>query len=226
MFREERWLPSHTCWWRLLCRLVVCWRITYGATTLWQRRKCGKCSIVEGSEWRLSFSFWWRWLRITKRSLSCPWLLQSESPALQFPVKPQLFLIRAPFYANVEWNLGFNVNHLDIAPRYAGILMGISNGVGTLSGMLCPIVVQYITKDKVRIFKEREGWRKHWKKANLFWMLIRLDAGRMGESVPPCCLYSRLRGDLLLVLCIRRITALGRTTARILRRANWSEIRS
>ena len=29
---------------------------------------------------------------------------------------------------------GFNVNHLDIAPRYASILMGISNGVGTLSG--------------------------------------------------------------------------------------------
>ncbi|XP_067655531.1 vesicular glutamate transporter 2-like [Haliotis asinina] len=41
---------------------------------------------------------------------------------------------------------GFNVNHLDIAPRYASILMGLSNSVGTLSGMLCPIVVQYITK--------------------------------------------------------------------------------
>jgi len=38
------------------------------------------------------------------------------------------------------------VNHLDIAPRYAGILMGISNGVGTLSGMICPIVVEMITK--------------------------------------------------------------------------------
>lgn len=43
---------------------------------------------------------------------------------------------------------GFNVNHLDIAPRYASILMGISNGVGTLAGMLCPVVVQKITKDK------------------------------------------------------------------------------
>ena len=29
---------------------------------------------------------------------------------------------------------GFNVNHLDIAPRYASILMGISNGVGTFAG--------------------------------------------------------------------------------------------
>ncbi|ODN04161.1 Vesicular glutamate transporter 2.1 [Orchesella cincta] len=48
---------------------------------------------------------------------------------------------------------GFNVNHLDIAPRYAGILMGISNGVGTLSGLLCPIVVEKIT-----IHETKEEW--------------------------------------------------------------------
>ncbi|KAG7275534.1 hypothetical protein CRUP_013438 [Coryphaenoides rupestris] len=45
---------------------------------------------------------------------------------------------------------GFNVNHLDIAPRYASILMGISNGVGTLSGMVCPIIVGTMTKNKTR----------------------------------------------------------------------------
>ena len=39
------------------------------------------------------------------------------------------------------------MNHLDIAPRYASILMGLSNSVGTLSGMLCPIVVQHITRE-------------------------------------------------------------------------------
>lgn len=44
---------------------------------------------------------------------------------------------------------GFNVNHLDIAPRYASILMGISNGVGTLSGMVCPLIVGALTKHKV-----------------------------------------------------------------------------
>ncbi|MBN3315073.1 VGL2A protein, partial [Atractosteus spatula] len=43
----------------------------------------------------------------------------------------------------------FNVNHLDIAPRYASILMGISNGVGTLSGMVCPLIVGAMTKHKV-----------------------------------------------------------------------------
>ncbi|XP_012688549.1 vesicular glutamate transporter 2.2 [Clupea harengus] len=45
---------------------------------------------------------------------------------------------------------GFNVNHLDIAPRYASILMGISNGVGTLSGMVCPLIVGAMTKNKTR----------------------------------------------------------------------------
>ena len=47
--------------------------------------------------------------------------------------------------------LGFNVNHLDIAPRYASILMGISNGVGTLSGMVCPLIVGALTKNKVQM---------------------------------------------------------------------------
>ncbi|OCT88729.1 vesicular glutamate transporter 3 [Xenopus laevis] len=49
---------------------------------------------------------------------------------------------------------GFNVNHLDIAPRYASILMGISNGVGTLSGMVCPLIVGAMT-----INKTREEWQ-------------------------------------------------------------------
>ncbi|XP_035672238.1 vesicular glutamate transporter 1-like [Branchiostoma floridae] len=43
---------------------------------------------------------------------------------------------------------GFNVNHLDIAPRWASVLMGISNGVGTLSGMICPIIVSTVTRHK------------------------------------------------------------------------------
>ncbi|KAM6136787.1 LOW QUALITY PROTEIN: vesicular glutamate transporter 3 [Pterocles gutturalis] len=43
---------------------------------------------------------------------------------------------------------GFN-DHLDIAPL-ASILMGISNGVGTLSGMVCPLIVGAMTKHKTR----------------------------------------------------------------------------
>ena len=33
---------------------------------------------------------------------------------------------------------GFSVNHMDIAPKYAGIVMGISNTAGTLAGRGLP----------------------------------------------------------------------------------------
>ncbi|PIO69802.1 transporter, major facilitator family protein [Teladorsagia circumcincta] len=49
---------------------------------------------------------------------------------------------------------GFNVNHLDIAPRYAAILMGFSNGIGTLAGLTCPIVTEKFTENGP------QGWVK------------------------------------------------------------------
>lgn len=65
--------------------------------------------------------------------------------AKQFQNVSKVSLFIAFFFAPS----GFNVNHLDIAPRYASILMGISNGVGTLSGMVCPLIVGAMTKNKV-----------------------------------------------------------------------------
>ena len=44
------------------------------------------------------------------------------------------------------WALaGFNINHLDIAPRFSGVLMGMSNCVATLPGFLGPVVAKAIT---------------------------------------------------------------------------------
>lgn len=31
---------------------------------------------------------------------------------------------------------GYSVNHMDIAPRHAGVLMGFSNGAGSMAGMI------------------------------------------------------------------------------------------
>lgn len=33
---------------------------------------------------------------------------------------------------------GFSVNHLDLAPQYASVLMGISNTFATIPGMVSP----------------------------------------------------------------------------------------
>lgn len=49
---------------------------------------------------------------------------------------------------------GFNVNHFDIAPRYAPILMGFSNGVGALAGV-CGLVLEHLVAAK----GTARGWR-------------------------------------------------------------------
>ncbi|XP_068737249.1 sialin-like [Montipora capricornis] len=50
----------------------------------------------------------------------------------------------------------YTVNHLDIAPRYAGVLMGITNSAGTLPGIAGPLVVGLLTNDK----PTRVQWQK------------------------------------------------------------------
>lgn len=41
---------------------------------------------------------------------------------------------------------GFNINHLDIAPSYAGILLGITNTFATIPGMVGPVIARDLTK--------------------------------------------------------------------------------
>uniref|UniRef100_A0A8C2QBL3 Sialin n=1 Tax=Cyprinus carpio TaxID=7962 RepID=A0A8C2QBL3_CYPCA len=41
---------------------------------------------------------------------------------------------------------GFNINHLDIAPSYAGILLGITNSFATIPGMVGPVIARTLTK--------------------------------------------------------------------------------
>jgi len=41
---------------------------------------------------------------------------------------------------------GFMVNHLDLAPRYASIITGITNTGAALAGLVCPLVTQMITE--------------------------------------------------------------------------------
>ena len=41
---------------------------------------------------------------------------------------------------------GFNINHIDIAPRFAGVLMGITNCAATIPGIVAPTVAKYIAQ--------------------------------------------------------------------------------
>lgn len=42
---------------------------------------------------------------------------------------------------------GFAVNHLDIAPQYASVLMGYGNTFATVPGIVSPLLTGYLVKD-------------------------------------------------------------------------------
>ncbi|KAG7199642.1 hypothetical protein KM043_014236 [Ampulex compressa] len=43
---------------------------------------------------------------------------------------------------------GFGVNHLDIAPKHASVLMGFGNTIATIPGIVSPIITGYIVQNK------------------------------------------------------------------------------
>jgi ACS family sodium-dependent inorganic phosphate cotransporter len=51
---------------------------------------------------------------------------------------------------------GFSVNHMDIAPAHAGVIMGISNTAGTLSGVIGVAVTGYILS--AWGVEDKRGW--------------------------------------------------------------------
>lgn len=46
---------------------------------------------------------------------------------------------------------GFNINHIDLSSNHSGTLMGITNCLSNIAGILAPLAVQYIVTDHVSI---------------------------------------------------------------------------
>ena len=57
-------------------------------------------------------------------------------------------LIIGSSFESLAW-AGFGINHLDIAPRYAGLLFGMSGTCATIPAILSPLVVGTITNTRV-----------------------------------------------------------------------------
>ncbi|KAJ3608792.1 hypothetical protein NHX12_023322 [Muraenolepis orangiensis] len=68
---------------------------------------------------------------------------------------------------------GVFVNQIDIAPRYAGLLLGITNTFGTIPGVLAPIATGYLTDDF-----SLTGWRQ------VFWVSAGVNA--LGALIFTC----------------------------------------
>jgi len=59
---------------------------------------------------------------------------------------------------------GYAPNILDLAPFHGGILMGISNTIATLPGIISPVLTGYIVQSKTRSARSADEWRE------VFWL--------------------------------------------------------
>ena len=66
-----------------------------------------------------------------------------------------IFLSISFFGMGISLN-GFGVNHLDIAPRYASIMMAFSNTIGNIPGLASPIVTGFIVNEESNF----DSWKK------------------------------------------------------------------
>lgn len=64
-------------------------------------------------------------------------------------------LLIAAISLNGAMFCGYNVNHIDISPRFSGVLFGLSNGIGQTLAILAPLLVQFVVYDE----KDKSLWR-------------------------------------------------------------------
>lgn len=74
---------------------------------------------------------------------------------LTFTTHEQKTLVTVLLMVTVGFNAavlcGFNINHIDLSPNHSGTLMGITNCLSNITGILAPLAVQYIVTDHVSI---------------------------------------------------------------------------
>lgn len=51
--------------------------------------------------------------------------------------------------SNAATYLGFQANHIDLAPNYAGTLMGITNCVANIVSIIAPLAVGFVVQEEV-----------------------------------------------------------------------------
>jgi MFS transporter, ACS family, solute carrier family 17 (sodium-dependent inorganic phosphate cotransporter), member 5 len=52
---------------------------------------------------------------------------------------------------NAATYLGFQINHLDLAPNHSGTLMGITNCSANIMSIIAPLLVGFVLNDAVRL---------------------------------------------------------------------------
>lgn len=60
-----------------------------------------------------------------------------------------LILLVIAVGANAGVYSGFNVNHIDLSPNHAGIMMGITNSLSNIFSIIAPLAVKVIPYEEV-----------------------------------------------------------------------------
>lgn len=98
--------------------------------------------------------------------------------------------------------LFYSVNHLDLAPQHASILMGISNTFATLPGIISPTITGYIVKSPPVSFFD-------WKNASCIQFVVCADSRGVADCILYCCCDLPVWSHFLWSFCFWRPTALG-----------------
>lgn len=93
--------------------------------------------------------------RQTRRNFNCvAFIAQTICMLLAaFFLQPALsvtFITLGVAFASFAYS-SFSVNYLDIAPQFAGVLMGICNSFATVAGIVSPILTGYIVSTPVSV---------------------------------------------------------------------------
>ncbi|XP_015371893.1 PREDICTED: putative inorganic phosphate cotransporter [Diuraphis noxia] len=76
---------------------------------------------------------------------------------LSFIKDTQLTIILYVFIVAIgcSSNVGFNINHMDLSPNYAGLIMGITNTAASIGGIIAPLFVGVVVDDQTSVSEWR-----------------------------------------------------------------------
>lgn len=68
---------------------------------------------------------------------------------------------------------GFNINYLDLSPNFAGVVMGLCNGMENVGTIMAPLYVGWVVSDVVSLPTIYTYHRLHLQRLQLLFIFVR-----------------------------------------------------
>lgn len=149
-FRTDCYQPYPTLsifWWSTL---QLSYLIFFAQENYWQQHKLGNwwCLLVKFYCYYLTTFYWYLMLYLALGGQAAFFMGAAYCNCHQ-KYLAVAFVALAQGLSGFQYG-GVIVNHVDIAPRYAGTLYGISNTFATAPGFVAPIIVAALTSEVMR----------------------------------------------------------------------------